>query len=239
MPANSPRARVGFYCACGVVLPSATLQILGAAIGGAIFAIPAWEATYQQSGLGGVIAMILVDRLGNFGKFILVVLGLGVIATVAREIYSLSFNIVIVLPALRRVPRVILAIFSTAVMVGVGIPASRSFVSSITAFLSIIGYYSGGSVTCYLIEYLWFRGADPEKLDPTIWDDGKALPSGLSAIVAMLASWAFIIPTMDQTWFTGPIAKSTGDLGFEFAIIVSAIIYIPLRTFEVKRRAVL
>lgn len=39
---------------------------------------------------------------------------------------------------------------------------------------------------------------------------------------------------MDETWYTGPFAKKTGDLGFEVAGILAIILYIPLRTLEIK-----
>lgn len=39
---------------------------------------------------------------------------------------------------------------------------------------------------------------------------------------------------MDETWYTGPLAKVTGDLGFEVAGILAIIIYMPLRHLEIK-----
>lgn len=183
--------------------------------------------------------MILVDCFGNFGKFIFVVFGFGVIVIVVWEIYLLLFNIVIVLFVLRRVFRVILVIFFIVVMVGVGIFVFRFFVFFIIVFLFIIGYYFGGSVICYLIEYLWFCGVDLEKFDFIIWDDGKVLLLGFSVIVVMLVFWVFIIFIMDQIWFIGLIVKFIGDLGFEFVIIVFVIIYIFFWIFEVKRWVVL
>jgi hypothetical protein len=45
-------------------------------------------------------------------------------------------------------------------------------------------------------------------------------------------SFGLVIPSMAQIWFTGPIAQTTGDIGFELAIVVSAILYIPTRYLE-------
>ncbi|KAH9897580.1 permease for cytosine/purines, uracil, thiamine, allantoin-domain-containing protein [Xylariomycetidae sp. FL2044] len=236
MPPTAPRFRLAVYCLLGIALPFSLLMTLGAAIGGAIHNIPAWEAAYTAGGIGAVIGNILITRLGDFGRFILVILGLSVLATCGRDIYTISFNLPAVAPILRRVPRIILAVVSTAAIIAVAIPASKSFVAAVTAFLSIIGYYAGASVTCFLTEWLWFRGADPQSFDPKIWNDGRALPSGLSALTSVLISWAFIIPSMDQTWYTGPIAEKTGDLGFEFAVVVAFLAYIPLRTLEIKLR---
>lgn len=236
MPPTAPRLRIGLYCLFGIALPFSLLMTLGAAIGGAIHAIPAWEGVYENGGVGAVIGFILVSRLGDFGRFVLVLLGLSVLATCGRDVYTISFNLPAVAPILRKVPRIILAVLATAAIIGVAIPASKSFVSSVSAFLSIIGYYAGASVTCFLTEFLYFRKGDPSSFDPAIWDDGRALPSGLSALAAVVLAWALIIPSMHTAWYTGPIAEVTGDLGFEFAVIVALLAYLPIRTMEIKMR---
>lgn len=239
MPPTAPRLRLAMYCLFGLALPFSLLMVFGAAIGGAVFAIPAWEVAYETGGVGAVLGTILITRLGDFGRFVLVVLGLSIIATCGRDVYSVSCNLsnlTAVAPGLRRVPRSVLSILATAVIIAVAIPASRSFVASVIAFLSIIGYYAGASVTCFLTEYLYFRKGDPGSFDPKIWNDGRALPTGLSALAAVLIAWAFIIPSMQGDWYTGPIAQKTGDLGFEFAVVVALLAYIPIRSLEIKIR---
>jgi uncharacterized membrane protein len=61
------------------------------------------------------------------------------------------------------------------------------------------------------------------------------LPSGISADISVVMPWAFIIPSMDTAWYTGPIAKVTGDIAFEFSVVVGILCYLPLRTWEIKR----
>jgi hypothetical protein len=58
----------------------------------------------------------------------------------------------------------------------------------------------------------------------------------MAAIGAGIASLGLIIPCMEQIWFTGPIAKHTGDIGFEVAFGVAGIAYFPLRMLEVKMK---
>ncbi|KAI0881326.1 permease for cytosine/purines, uracil, thiamine, allantoin-domain-containing protein [Annulohypoxylon maeteangense] len=236
MPPSAPRFRLALYCLFGIALPFSLLMVLGAAIGGAVFTVPGWTVAYEDGGIGAVIGTILITRLGDFGRFVLVVLGLSVLGTCGRDIYSVSFNLTAVAPVLRRVPRIVLSVVATAVIIAVAIPASRSFVTSVVAFLSIIGYYAGASVTCFLTEYLWFRKGDPTSFDPKIWNDGRALPTGLSALASVLIAWAFIIPSMQADWYTGPIAAKTGDLGFEFAVVVAFLAYVPIRSLEIKIR---
>lgn len=236
MPPDTPRLRIAAYCVLGLSPIFSLLMVLGAAIGGAVPSIPAWSAAYKTHGTGGVLATILTTRLGGFGQFVLVLLSLSVLATCARDIYTLSCNIPIIFPFLRRLPRAVFAVVATGALIGVAIPAAKSFTTAVTTFLSIIGYYAGASVTCFLTEWFWFRKADPASFDPEIWDDGRRLPSGLSAIVAVLIAWGLIIPSMDQSWYTGPIAIKTGDLAFEFAAVVAFLAYVPIRTIEIKWR---
>ncbi len=236
MPPTAPRFRLALYCLLGIAGPFSLLMIVGAAVGGAMPQIPAWLDAYETHGTGGVLGYILIERLGDFGRFITVLLGVSVLSTCARDIYTVSFNIMCILPWLRRVPRVLLAIVATGVIIGVAHKAAEDIIDAIITFLSIIGYYAGSSITCFLIEFLWFREGDPASFDPAIWDDGRKLPTGLSALVGVAVPWALIAPSMSQTWYSGPIANKAGDLGFEFAIVVAALVYPLVRTLEIKLR---
>lgn len=75
-----------------------------------------------------------------------------------------------------------------------------------------------------------------ENYDISAWNVPSRLPSGVPAIVASLLSFGLVIPSMDQVWFVGPIAKTTGDIGFELALVVTALLYIALRFAEIKLR---
>ncbi|ORX96545.1 hypothetical protein BCR34DRAFT_628798 [Clohesyomyces aquaticus] len=218
MPPKTPRLRIAAYCLFGICVPFYLLKILGAVAGGAVFSIPEWQAAFTKGGVGAVIGTILITRLGAFGRFVLALLGLSVLGTCGRDVYSISANLPALLPVLRKVPRVVQALLSAIVITAIAIPASKSIIS------------------CFLVEWFYFRKADPNSFDPTIWDDGNALPSGLAAVATTILAWAFIISTMETEWYTGPIAHKTGDPGFEFAVIISTLAYIPLRSWEIKRR---
>ena len=47
-----------------------------------------------------------------------------------------------------------------------------------------------------------------------------------------------MIPSMSQVLYTGPIARKTGDIGFEVATVVTALLYVPLRHLEKRWRGV-
>ncbi|KAJ9145430.1 Purine-cytosine permease fcy22 [Pleurostoma richardsiae] len=235
MPPTTPRFRLGMYCLTGICIPFTLLMIVGAAIGGAISANPTWETAYAAHGIGGVLGAIL-DRVGGFGKFILALMALSVIATVSRDYYTVSVNIQALVPIFRKVPRAVFVIVTAGAAYGVAFAASKTFYDSLVTFLSIIGYYGGSFVSVVFIEWFYFRKADPDSFDPEIWNDAKRLPTGIPALASVLLPWALIVPSMDQTWYTGPIAKNAGDLGFWFAIILAALFYPPFRALEIRLR---
>jgi len=47
-----------------------------------------------------------------------------------------------------------------------------------------------------------------------------------------------MISSMNQVLHTGPIARTTGDIGFEVATVVMALLYVPLRHLEKRWRGV-
>ncbi|KAL2823258.1 permease for cytosine/purines, uracil, thiamine, allantoin-domain-containing protein [Aspergillus cavernicola] len=236
MPPQAPRRRLAFYGLVGLYVPFSLMMILGAAIGGAITTSPSWNTAYGQGGLGAVLGEILVARLGGFGRFILVILGLSIVTTSARDMYSMSLFTVAVIPWLRHIPRVIILLGAAGVMVGVAIAASRSFLPTLSTLVGIAGYMTGPTVCVFLIEWLYFRKADPSSIDPAIWDDATALPSGIPAIISCIGPWALIITSMSTAWYTGPIAVNVGDLAYELGTVSSGLLYFPLRALEIRWR---
>lgn len=81
-----------------------------------------------------------------------------------------------------------------------------------------------------------FRKNDPRAYDARIWNVPQRLPPGVAAIAAGIGCFGLVVPCMEQVWFVGPIAKTTGDIGFEVAFIVSGLLYIPFRALEIKLR---
>lgn len=86
------------------------------------------------------------------------------------------------------------------------------------------------------MEHLVIRRRRFESYDLRYWNKPLKLTTGLPAIAAIALSCALIVPSMNQVWFVGPIAKTTGDIGFEMAFAVTTICYIPLRLLELRYR---
>lgn len=210
-------------------------MILGVAIGGAVPNVPAWAHAYETGSVGAIFASML-STAGGFGKFVTVILAFSTLGNIAATIYSITLNFQILLPILVRVPRALFALVFIAIIIPVSIRAASSFFVSLENFIGVIAYWAAAFFSIVTVEHLVFRKGRYESYDPTIWDVGPALPNGVSAIVAGVLSFGLIIPCMAQTWYVGPIAKKTGDIGFEVALVVSALLYLLLRSLEVRIR---
>lgn len=81
MPPSAPRKRLALclYCFLGLYVPMTLMILFGAAIGGAIPANASWSAAYQQGSFGAVCAEILTSHVGDFGRFLLVLLGFSIV----------------------------------------------------------------------------------------------------------------------------------------------------------------
>ena len=97
---------------------------------------------------------------------------------------------------------------------------------------------TGCFVSALCVEHLYFRKGNFAYYDVQSWNVPSQLPTGAAALGACALSFALVIPSMSQVWYTGPIARKTGDIGFEVAIAPTALLYIPLRKLEKHWRGV-
>lgn len=211
------------------------LLILGAAIGGAVPNVPSWNEAYHSTGIGGVIGEMLAPA-GGFGKFVLVMAALSVIGNISVSMYSVALNLQMLLPFFAKIHRFFFILVTTALMIPMAIRAAAQWEESLTNFLAVIGYWAGCFDAVLIVELLVFRRMDYSTYDHAIWNVGRKLPPGIAAVGASLVSLALVIPGMAEPWFTGPIAKTTGDIGFEMAFVVTALSYIPFRWLEIRWR---
>ena len=102
----------------------------------------------------------------------------------------------------------------------------------------IIGSFLGAWVSTICIEHLYFRKGDFALYEIRSWNVPSQLPLGAAALGTSALSFAVVIPSMSQVWYTGPIARTTGDIGFEVAMAVTAVLYFPLRHLEMRWRGI-
>lgn len=89
-------------------------------------------------------------------------------------------------------------------------------------------------VAVLVTEHLVFRRGRYASYDHDAWNCAARLPPGIAALASGALSFALVIPCMSQTWYVGPIAVRTGDIGFEMAFIVTLLLYLPFRALEKK-----
>ncbi|KAM7221161.1 Permease for cytosine/purines, uracil, thiamine, allantoin domain containing protein [Rhypophila decipiens] len=231
----SPEAssfKVFIYSYLGLAVPTITLMTLGAAIGGAIPNVPEWQTGYDNTLVGGVLAAMLAPA-GGFGKFLVVLLAFTLLGNLAATSYSITLNFQMLFPILFKVPRYLFALAFTAILIPIGIVAAVNFFVNLENFVALIAYWCAAFLGVVLIDHVVLRKADCiNGYDVDAWNDSKRLPLGVAALTACVLSFGLIVPCMDQVWWVGPIAERTGDLGFELAFVVSALLYLPLRWVE-------
>ncbi|KAI2641139.1 purine-cytosine permease [Xylaria nigripes] len=235
-PANTSRLSVFLWTFAGLMFPLVFTELLGAAVATAIVTNPAYSDAYNSAGIGGLLAQVLVPRLGRFGEFCLVVLALSIIANNCPNIYSASLSLQVLARYTERVPRIVWTAVGTAAYIAIAIPGYTHFESALENFLLLIGYWLAIYTAISLTEHFLFRrgfsGYKPEDyLNP------KRLPPGFAAVSSFLLGVLGAVLGMAQVWFTGPIGRLCGgdlggDVGFELAFSFSAVSYVGLRSLE-------
>ncbi|KAK3377468.1 hypothetical protein B0H63DRAFT_502255 [Podospora didyma] len=234
---SAPTLRTFAYTYTGLFVPTVPLMVLGAAIGGATPNIPSWSEGYTNYSVGGVLQAMLPPA-GGFGRFVAVLLSLTVVGNLTTARYSISLSFQLLLPIFGNIPRPVFTIIYTAIAIPVAIKAAKSFFSSLKSLISLIAYWSAAFVAVVGVEHFVFRGGNCERYEVDAWDKSDRLPTSLAAIGAMGLSFGLAVPCMSQVWYTGPLAEKTGDIGFEVALVLAAVLYVPLRWVELKFRAV-
>jgi NCS1 nucleoside transporter family len=235
MHPKAPPMRIAAYTYVGLALPTILLMTLGAAMGGATPNNPEWKAGYDVNAASGVLAAML-HPAGGFGRFVTIVLGFSMLGNLSATMYSITLNLQMLVPWLFRIPRVIFSIVITAIVIGVAVEAAKSFFVNLENFLGVIGYWSAAFIGIILVEHLLFRRGSfiAYTKDDEAWDDMRKLPWGIAAVTAGIVCLGLLVPGMSQIWFTGPIGRETGDIGFEVAFALSALAYVPFRFLEKK-----
>lgn len=146
-PSNQSKKKVFWWTWLGLIVPLLFTEMLAAAVITAT-GPPFSEATdnpylngYTDSGSGGLIAAVLVPRLGNFGRFCIVILALSIIANNCPNIYSVALTLQVLGRWTRAVPRFIWTGVATGVYIAIAIPGYSHFQIVLENFMNFIGYW--------------------------------------------------------------------------------------------------
>ncbi|KAJ4299671.1 Vitamin B6 transporter [Kalmusia sp. IMI 367209] len=175
--------------------------------------------------------------LGGFGSFCSVLVALGLIQNLIVPTYSSGIDAQVLGRWAEVVPRVVwntvgVIIYTVCALAG------RSHLAEIfTNFLALMGYWVSIWIAIILEEHLIFRRTSG--FNWHVWSDRKKLPLGIAALIAFIVGWVGAILSMSQVWYIGPIAGLVGEYGADMGNYVgfawAAVVYPPIRTWELKR----
>ncbi|KAK7683187.1 hypothetical protein QCA50_013860 [Cerrena zonata] len=187
-----PGWKLFWYSFLGFNIPIITIQCLGAAVVGAASSVPAWSQGYENGNVGGLLEAML-QPVGNFGKFLTVLMALSVAGNVAPTLYSFGFNFQVFMPFLVSVPRYAFSLLATAIIIPLSIVGQHKFYDTLTNFLGLIGYWASAFLAVILMEHFVIRRGDFASYDLRYWNSPGKLPTGLPALGACLLACSLIV----------------------------------------------
>jgi NCS1 nucleoside transporter family len=184
-PTNS-RTKVFLATFAGLIFPLLFTEMLGAAIFSATSINDGdnkYMDGYSTAGVGGLLAAVLFDPLGGFGKFCLVILALSIIGNNIPNIYSVALTLQVLGRWTQKVPRFIWVGIATGAYIAIAIPGYSHFETVLQNFMDLIGYwlaiYEGISLTEH---FVFIRGMNNYNIDHHT--NARLLPPGIAAVTA-------------------------------------------------------
>ncbi|KAJ5777432.1 hypothetical protein N7520_000678 [Penicillium odoratum] len=219
----------------GVGLALTFANVMGVGLASGTFTHETWTTAYDTS--SGALILAGYDGLGGFGKFMGVLVALGLVANNIPGTYSASLGFQIMGRQLARLPRWFYSCVGVVIYTACALGGRNHLYDIFDNFLSLMGYW----VTIYLMiaieEHLIFRRERGFNWDA--WAEPSKLPIGIAALLAFLIGWAGAIVSMDQIWYVGPIARMVGEYGSDLGIWVGVswtmLVYPPMRWLELKK----
>ncbi|TBU25726.1 permease for cytosine/purines, uracil, thiamine, allantoin-domain-containing protein [Dichomitus squalens] len=229
--------RLFFYAYLGFIISSLPAHMLGAAFAAASQSVPSWSSGLGDGNdVGGLIAAVLAPT-GKFGKFLLVWLSLTAPSACAPSMYTACTSFMTIHRAFARLPRFVVAVISTAILIPVAIVGAGRFYETFETILALIGYWIAPFCAVVLTEHFLIRRTFAAYNVPGAWDNPRHpnLPTPYPALCAFAVSIAFIVLCMQQQWWTGPVARQgTGDLGMLLGFVASVPVYAGARYAELN-----
>ena len=235
-PENTRPSRVFWLTFLGVFVPCVLLETLGMSFTSGIANVAAWKTAFGSTGNVGGLLSAVVSPLGGFGKFLLVLLALSIIANNIPNDYSLGLSVQVFGKAFQKVRRYIWTLIGAVIYIIIAIVGSTNFAATLQAFLLDVAYWLGAYGVILVLEHFVFRHGHYNVDD---WNTASKLPLGWAAIAALVAGLVGGLLGADQLNFQGFITRFINqpygiDLGFEFSIVLAAIVYLILRSIEIR-----
>src|SRR5205807_4021512 len=221
-PETTPSSRVFWLTFLGVFVPCVLLETLGVAFTTALTSVSSWNKAFTNGSVGGLLAAV-VNPLGGFGTFILVLLALSVVANNIPNDYSLGLSMQVLGKTFQLVKRYIWTLIGAVVYVAIALIGSSNFSGTLEHFLLLIAYWLGPWAIILVIEHFVFRHG---RYNVDDWNTPSRLPIGWAAIVSMVFGLVGVLLGAAQVYYVGPIAKLFNppygmDIGFELGLVLA------------------
>ncbi|KAI5966931.1 FCY21 [Candida pseudojiufengensis] len=238
-PRNANLTKIFFSIFLGLFLPLVFILILGAACATGIKSDARWAELYETNSVGGLVYAILVeDSLHGFGQFCCVILALSTVANNIPNMYSMSLSAQNFWSPLARIPRVAWTIAGNGATLAICIPAYYKFESVMENFMNLISYYLAIYESLMLSSHLIWHKGNFRAYPYERYLDKQAYPIGLAGTFGFCCGVAGVVIGMNQTWYSGVVAKQIGEFGgdiaFELAFAFAFIGFNATRYFELK-----
>lgn len=221
------------FLGIGLALVFATL--LGVGLASGTFTNPDWAAANEVS--SGALILQGYNGLGGFGKFLGVLVSLGLVANNIPGTYSASLGFQVLGRYGARMPRWFWSCVSVVIYTACALGGRDYLYDIFENFLALMGYWVTIFLTIAVEEHLLFRRGD-RGFDWSAWSDPRRLPLGLAAFSAFVIGWIGSIMCMYQIYYVGPIAKLASPEGADLGIWVGCswamLVFPPLRWLELK-----
>ncbi|CAI7579145.1 unnamed protein product [Penicillium bialowiezense] len=218
----------------GVGLALVFANLLGVGLASGTTTHASWNSAYAIS--SGALVVAGFDGLGGFGKFLGVVVALGLVGNNIPGTYAASLGFQIMGRYLASLPRWFWSCVGVVIYTACALGGRNYLYEIFDNWLSLMGYWVMIYLTIALEEHIIFRRSRGFNWDA--WADSSKLPIGIAALAAFLIGWAGAIVSMDQVWYVGPIAKMVGadgsDLGIWVGVSWAMLVFPPLRWWELR-----
>lgn len=163
-PETVSQHTIFFYTFFGIAIPTTFGAVIGMLIGNAAVGNELWNAVYEEKSLGGLLDVVL-ERWGNFGKFLLVVLWLSLITNNIINNYSSALAVQLLDDlAYRYLSRWFIVIIIFAITLICSLVGKDHFSEILSNFLPMLGYWISIYFTLLIEENVIFRSTSLVKL---------------------------------------------------------------------------
>jgi len=210
LPASTPPRSVFSWTFLGLFAGAVWIEILGLAVVGALGSET--DTVHQIYGLLGA---------GVLGAIAMIAIFFGTVAVNSMNDYTGSLSLQ---AAGIRIPRPISAgIVAVLSFIATLYLYYNDFSSTVENYLLVITYWIGPWAAIILID--WRRRGD--RIDGSNAVRFSLLPSGLSALIALVVGFLVSIPFMNQTLYVGPAANALGgaDIAYLVGFVAAGALY--------------